>query len=226
MTLQPSAAIRAATRRLVNTGLVLLVLAFVLAAVAVFTGAYQVRPVLSGSMEPTLHIGGVVVTQRIPLGAVQPRDILVVTDPYDHTRLVVHRVTAITRTPAATMVNTKGDHNAVPDPWTLRMHGDSAYRVIATVPYIGYAAIWLHQPAIGGHLVPIGIGLLTVALVVLLWPSKTETPTKTEHSSADPGPDAVTHPAGDPEMPTKSSRPGPAADRSAAPARDPLVGAG
>ncbi len=180
MSTHPSAGLRTVTRRVVNTGLILLVLAFVLAAVAVFTGAYQVRPVLSGSMEPALHVGGVVVTQRIPLGEVQPRDIVVVTDPYDHTRLVVHRVTDITRVAAGTTVHTKGDHNAAADPWTLRLHGDSAYRVIATVPYVGYAAIWLHQPAIASHLVPIGLGLLIVALLVLLWPSKTKT------SRADP----------------------------------------
>jgi len=225
MTTQPTATLRTVTRRAGNTGLVLLVVAFVLAAVAVFTGAYQVRPVLSGSMEPSLHVGGVVVTKRIPLDAVQPRDILVVTDPYDHTRLVVHRVTSVTRTSAAATVTTKGDNNAAPDPWTLRLHGDSAFRVIATAPYIGYAAIWLHQPAIASHLVPIGIVLLAIALVVFLWPSKARVPGEGLTDPAAPVRDAG--PAGSaPVTPSASSRSGAATDQSAALAVTPMVGSG
>lgn len=211
MSTHPSTTVRTVTRRVVNTGLILLVLAFVLAAGAVFTGAYAVRPVLSGSMEPALHVGGVVVTQRIPLGAVQPHDIVVVTDPYDHSRLIVHRVTDITRVAAETTVHTKGDHNAAPDPWSLRLHGDSAYRVIATVPYVGYAATWLHQPAIAGHLVPIGLGLLIVALLVLLWPSRTRTTADPEvGADAEPGAAALA-------MPDENASP------SGAPREDPLV---
>jgi signal peptidase len=212
MSTHPRAALRTFTRRAVNTGLVLLVLAFVLAAVAVFTGAYQVRPVLSGSMEPVLHVGGVVVTQRIPLGEVQPHDIIVVTDPYDRTRLVVHRVTDITRAAAETTAHTKGDHNAAPDPWTLRLHGDSAYRVIATLPYVGYAATWIHQPAVATHLVPIGLGLLVVALLVLLWPSKTKASAGDPEAGASAEPGTAT-----PVTPEEQ------AGRSVAPQEDPVV---
>ncbi len=57
------------------------------AGAAVFSGAYQVRPVLSSSMTPKLPLGGVVITQRVPVTVVHAGDVIVFHDPYTPAKL-------------------------------------------------------------------------------------------------------------------------------------------
>jgi signal peptidase len=115
-------------------------------AVAVGTGGWQIRPVLSGSMRPGLPIGGVVVTEREPLAELQVRDVAVFHPPGQPNIDYVHRVVSLTRSDGAVVVHTQGDANLYPDPWTLRLHGRWAYIAQFTVPLVGYPAVWVHSP--------------------------------------------------------------------------------
>ncbi len=118
----------------------------VLMAVAVGSGAWQIRPVLSGSMRPGLPIGGVVVTQRIPLDELALRDVAVFHPPFDPHADYVHRVISLHREGSTVVVRTQGDDNIYPDPWTLRLHGRYAYVARFSVPLLGYPAVWAHSP--------------------------------------------------------------------------------
>jgi len=118
----------------------------VAAAIAVGSGAWQIRPVLSGSMRPGLPIGGVVVTQRIPLADLQVRDVAVFHPPFDSKADYVHRVISLRRDGSTLVVHTQGDDNLYPDPWTLRLHGRYAYVARFAVPLLGYPAVWVHSP--------------------------------------------------------------------------------
>lgn len=155
-----------------NAALVLLALALLGAAVAVFSGAYQVRPVLSSSMTPKLPVGSVVITERVPVTSVRAHDVIVFHDPYNPSKLVVHRIATIQRDGGATTITTKGDANAVPDPWKVNLRGDTSYRVVGDIPVVGYLAVWVHQPAIANHMVPVGLGVGALALAVLFWPRR------------------------------------------------------
>ena len=152
--------------------LVVFAVALLGAAAAVFSGAYQVRPVLSSSMTPELPVGAVVITQRVPVSSVRAGDVIVFHDPYTPAKLVVHRVTTLTRADGVTTVTTKGDANRVADPWTVTLRGSTSYRAVGAIPYVGRVAVWFHQPAIASHIVPVGLALGGLALVVLLWPAR------------------------------------------------------
>jgi signal peptidase I len=158
--------------KVTNAALVLLALALLGATVAVFSGAYQVRPVLSSSMTPQLPVGSVVITQRVPVTQVRAHDVIVFHDPYDPDKLVVHRVMTIKRESGTTTITTKGDANAVGDPWTVNLRGNDSYRVVGNVPVVGRAAVWIHQPAIQANLLPIGAGLGLLSLAILFWPRR------------------------------------------------------
>jgi signal peptidase I len=135
-------------RRWLDNAFILLVLGLAgLGAAAVISGSYQVRPVLSGSMRPGLPIGGVVVTERVPTSELQVRDVVVFHRPDHPEELVVHRIIALTPDSTGTIVQTQGDANDAPDPWRVSLRGTTAYRVVFSVPLIGYAAVWAHGPA-------------------------------------------------------------------------------
>jgi len=128
----------------------------VAATIAVGSGAWQIRPVLSGSMRPGLPIGGLVVTQRIPLGDLQVRDVAVFHPPFDSKADYVHRVISLRRDGSTLVVHTQGDDNLYPDPWTLRLDGRYAYVARFAVPLLGYPAVWVHSPTGRRDLLAVG----------------------------------------------------------------------
>lgn len=151
-----------------TAALVLVVLIAAGSAAAVLSGRYQARPVLSGSMRPGLPIGGVVVTKRVPVSSLQVRDVIVFHRPDNPEELVVHRIIALHHVGGSTVIRTKGDDNPVRDPWKVTLRGSTAYRAEFSVPLVGYAAIWWHQPLT--RTVALGLAALCAlaALLILL----------------------------------------------------------
>lgn len=138
---------RPVLRRLVTaTVLAALVAAAATAIAGVASGGWQVRPILSGSMRPGFPVGGVVVTQRVPLDSLHVGDVVVFHIPHDPGATYVHRIVWLEHRGSELLVRTKGDANTVPDPWTLAVHGPVAYQARFTLPLLGYAAVWLHSP--------------------------------------------------------------------------------
>ena len=132
---------------------------------AVATGRYQLRPVLSGSMRPGLPVGGVVITERVPVSSLRVRDVVVFHRPDKPQELVVHRIVSLTPGPSGPAIKTQGDANNVPDPWQATLSGDTAYRAVFSVPLFGYVVVWAHSPT--GRLLFVLSGLLlTIAAAV------------------------------------------------------------
>lgn len=138
---------------------------FALSAIGVASGMYQVRPVLSGSMEPNLPVGGVVVTQRVPVDDLAVGNVIVFVEPDTAGDVLVHRIASLTPGESGPVVQTKGDANGDVDPWTVKLRGDDAYRAVFGVPLLGYLAVWAHNPAGGHWLVVVGIALTMASLV-------------------------------------------------------------
>ncbi len=148
-------------RRWVDVALVaVLVVLAGAGATAVISGRYQLRPVLSGSMRPGLPVGGIVVTERVPVSSLQVRDVVVFHSPDQPQELIVHRIISLTPGPSGLVVKTQGDANTIPDPWTVSLRGDTAYRAVYSLPLVGYVAVWAHGPA--GRLALMITGLLII----------------------------------------------------------------
>lgn len=155
------------TRRLVAAALPLAALAVAGLALAVLTGAWQLRPIVSGSMEPSLGTGSVAVAQRVPTTDLAVGDVLLFQRP-DLPQEVVHRVVSLKSGPAGLVVTTKGDANDTADPWTLSMSGDQTYVVRADVPWLGHLAIWLQDLRTPATLMAAGaVALIAVAGVAV-----------------------------------------------------------
>jgi signal peptidase len=99
--------------------------------------------VMSGSMEPAIHTGDVVIDRKIhPLEA-RPGDVVTFSDPSGRKRLITHRVRSIHVHGSRVSVVTKGDANNTVERWTVPASGHIG-RVILRVPHVGYPLVYAH----------------------------------------------------------------------------------
>lgn len=142
--------------------LILVVLAALLVARAVpaVTGlpAYVVG---GGSMEPTIHLGSVVIPERVAAQDLRVGDVVSLQVGPQHT-VFTHRVIRLIDHGNAPWIQTKGDANRVEDP-SIIPASDVIGRVNVVVPYLGYAVQLLSIPQGVALLLSVGIALLVSA---------------------------------------------------------------
>jgi len=162
---------------------VLLTVASVVGAVmlliTLFASQAGLRPLVvrSGSMEPTIKTGAMVLMREVPASDIRVGDVVSVERP-DHTR-VTHRVVEVKHSGSTAVLTLKGDANEDVDPAPVTV--TSAYRLVFSVAGIGRAAAWLATPA-GGF--ALGCIITLVATVVLRRrPSSTPAPAAVRRAS-------------------------------------------
>ncbi|MGZ8652882.1 MAG: signal peptidase I [Actinomycetota bacterium] len=100
--------------------------------------------VMSGSMEPTIGTGDVVVARQTSPMDVRVGDIVTFRDPLDLERLITHRVREMHVRGDDVVFVTKGDANTGEEHWALSKEGTIG-RVAFRVPKLGYFMIWFHS---------------------------------------------------------------------------------
>jgi len=142
--------------------------AFAVVYTALIAGGYKPVAVYSGSMTPTIPVGGLAVDRPIPATRVRVGDVITFTDPYDQSRMVTHRVVAIIRTTHGLAYRTKGDANPGRDPWTIRLSGQVG-RVAFSIPVAGYVLVYAHTREVRSALVVLAAGLILFGLLRRIW---------------------------------------------------------
>lgn len=177
-------------------------------AVSVLSGRLEVRPVLTGSMEPGFSVGGVVVAEREPLRDLQPRMVIVTHPPTDLQFAVVHRVIAVrSRSSTQAVVETRGDNNPTPDPYYSVVHGPWIYVVHESIPYVGYLALWAHSPAGRRNLMVVAIAIISLVVARTAWTRRRNRHDQERHV-APAHPISDTGPGSDHAAVTEGSTPG------------------
>jgi signal peptidase len=101
--------------------------------------------VLSGSMEPALHLGDIVIDSRVSPADVRVGDIVTFSDPERTGKLITHRVRRVRIAEGIAHVVTKGDNTNAVERWDIPAAG-SVGRVEYRVPLLGFLLFWLHGP--------------------------------------------------------------------------------
>jgi signal peptidase len=129
-------------RLLLGAGLSWFALALVfttlLAAVAPFALGLKPYTVLSGSMEPTVDTGDIVVTSPIDASEAGVGDIVTFKDPEGSGDLITHRVRAVRREGDQLNFVTRGDANNNAERWSIPADG-SIGTLDYRIPKLGYA---------------------------------------------------------------------------------------
>jgi signal peptidase I len=129
--------------------------------------------IVSGSMTGTYDRGSIVFDEVVPVTSLKKGDVITYRPPRgagpDH--LVTHRIRSIGRDPKTKtpVFRTKGDANAVADPWTFTLPNKTQARVVTGAPYMGFVLAALAQRKF--RMVLVGVPALLIALIVLggLW---------------------------------------------------------
>lgn len=124
------------------------------AAIGLFTGlalfvflaphiGWSVDTVLSGSMEPVIKVGGVVVTRPVSADGIRAGDIITFKSPMNQ-KMTTHRVTEVVAGDALSF-RTRGDANEDADPVAVPA-ASVAGKVCCYLPYVGYVSKYLKTP--------------------------------------------------------------------------------
>jgi signal peptidase I len=164
--------------RALATTLLTVTLGLVVWSVLPRAAGWSPSVVMTGSMEPRLHPGDVVLSAPASARNVQPGQIILVTNPAQPAHLLVHR---FVRWNAAGQIITKGDANPTEDSTPVppaNVHGLPRLRL----PYVGLGVVWLRNHD-WQHL---GLALLVLLAAWGLLVSGPTLPETTGDGPADP----------------------------------------
>jgi len=164
-----SAALRRALELLAHAGVVVACVALVGLGLLPRTGWYRPVTVLSGSMRPAFAPGDVVVVTPEPVRDVRVGQVISYRIPVADHHVQSHRVIKVVHRAGRVLVRTKGDANNAVDPWTAELHGNTAWRVRAVVPKIGWAIFWFRSPFVHRLTVLFMPLLLALLSVIDIW---------------------------------------------------------
>jgi signal peptidase len=149
--------------------------AFAVFYAAMVAGGFRPVAVYSGSMRPTIAVGGLAVDRIIPAKDVRVGDVITFNDPFVKGRMVTHRVVQIIPTPNGLAYRTKGDANSARDPWTVRLRGKVG-RVAFSLPVAGYVLVYAHTREVRSALIALASILVLVGLLRRIWRKETPAP--------------------------------------------------
>lgn len=120
---------------------------------------YRAYNILSGSMEPELSIGDLVIVQAVPAEELQNGDIVTYYPTDNEGTTVTHRVVSTMLKDGQVVIETKGDAVDQSDPL---IYGESVIGVVVFhIPLLGAAIAWIQN-----HLV---ISAGTVIVLFAVW---------------------------------------------------------
>jgi signal peptidase len=106
---------------------------------------WSVNSVASGSMEPTLEKGSLIVTKPVDIKEIVVGDVILFSSPITSQMMITHRVIDVEYNSLVSL-HTQGDANLNPDPY--RVPGQNVIgKVVLHIPSIGYFTEFVKKPA-------------------------------------------------------------------------------
>jgi signal peptidase len=137
----------------------------VLAAAGPFVLGGRSFTVMSGSMEPAIHTGDLVVSEKISPAEAQVGDVVTFPDPTGADRLITHRLRSMQVRGGAARAVTKGDANNTVERWSAPADGHIG-RVMYRLPRLGYVLAWGRSA--GGRILLLLLPAVGLGIYVLI----------------------------------------------------------
>lgn len=183
---------------LLSIVLALCLLVFVLLALGPHVLGYRTSTMLTGSMEPGIMPGDVVVTAPRPAADIKVGDVISYQIPIEDHRVETHRVTEVIHEKDGSLaIRTKGDANDNVDPWVAVLEGDTVWEMQAVVPKLGTVIRAMRTPIVSN-----GVKWVAVAGLILLGLTRIWARPEDTEATEDDGTDADTDTDQDEEVPT------------------------
>lgn len=132
-------------------------------------GFYRPVTVLSGSMRPTFSPGDMVIDVPEPVSSVRVGQVVSYQVPTGIHQVETHRIVHILQGGAHPVIQTRGDANNHDDPWTAKLEGKTAWRMIAVIPHLGYVVNWLRGPTLRMAAIIVAPALLALLFLFEIW---------------------------------------------------------
>lgn len=170
----------------VTTVLVILIVILAVLLVGVRLVGFRVFTVLSGSMEPTYHVGSLIYVKDVDYRQLEAGD--VITFMLDENTVATHRIIQVVPDedePEVLRYATQGDANDAPD-GTLVHYKNVIGTPVFTIPKLGYVANYIQNPP-GTYIAISGAAIL---LLLMFLPDlfSDDEPKKTPESSGEAEP--------------------------------------
>lgn len=120
-----------------SAALFMAVVGFLIVVVLPNLSGNRTLVILSGSMEPTIHMGAAAVMKPVPSGDLQVGDVIAYTPNTKGTIPIVHRIVEITDRDGQRYYRTRGDANAGADANAFTLPA-TAWRLWYNIPVAGY----------------------------------------------------------------------------------------
>lgn len=130
------------------------------------TGRYRTLTVLTGSMQPTMPVGSVVIVVPERPSELRVGQVVTYRIPVEDHRVISHRVVRVVEGGDRPIFQTQGDANNAPDYWLAQVNGDTVWHVVGVVPGLGRMLHLLRQPAV--HRVAVFVVPAALALLFLV----------------------------------------------------------
>jgi len=182
---------------LLVVALVAVVVPFAVYAAPSLVGADDSYIVRSGSMEPAIGTGDVVIVERAPPAAIESGDVITFI-PDGQPPPTTHRVVSKTEEDGVTRFTTKGDANEQPDAEPV-VENELVGEVTLVLPYVGYVVSFASTSVGFFVLVAAPFGLLLATEVWAVFWGDDDSDSGDAGGVPEPSPDASSGAAGDGE---------------------------
>ena len=170
----------------VTTVLVILIVILAILLVGVRLVGFRVFTVLSGSMEPTYHVGSLIYVKDVDYRQLKAGDVF--TFMLDENTVATHRIIQVVpdeEDPTVLRFATQGDANDAPD-GTLVHYKNVVGTPVFTIPKLGYVANYIQNPP-GTYIAISGAAILLLLMFLPDLFSEDE-PKKTAESAGEEEP--------------------------------------
>ena len=161
--------VRGTFNALVTVILLVALVGFLFLAIGPHLLGYRTSTMLTGSMEPMIAPGDVIVIKEVPATELEVGDVVTYRIPVEDHRVETHRVVEVTKVDGSIAMRTKGDANKGADPWTAVIEGETVWVVDDVVPHIGKVIRVLHTPWVSKGVLWIAVGGMIVLGFLQIW---------------------------------------------------------